>query len=367
MSSLKTLKHLWLVIITTLDCNLRCKYCYAKGGDRKDKTESELTQNFIEAFIKKAPALKRLTVTFFGGEPTLNFPLIKKTVSFCKKLELPVDFRISTNGMCDIRIWKYLIQNNFEIALSMDGMPKFNNLLRGLSAGLEEKIKILVNNEVKFHIRTTLMDSNISHFPRAVEWWSKLGVPAIHFEVLSPMGRAQESNIKPPKNQSLYKNVKKTVEIAEDENIFLIHSSWMNLTDPLDYFCTSCKGIQFILLPSGKISSCFMVESEDNPIFEKFIVGKMKGSKIVFNGNSQELENISVKTMCPCNRCEVKKICSGGCLAKHLAATGSLLTPSPDYCKVKKLLINIGQKALNKSYKCVLGFNFLNQKREERR
>ena len=167
MSSLKTL---WLVLIATRDCNLNCQYCYANGGDNKEYMGGELAEKMIAAFLNKFHSAKKLVVTFFGGEPTLNPNLIRSVVDFCKKLPIETRFRISTNGICKDDIWNFIMRNDFEISLSMDGMPKINELLRGTSSGLEEKIKQLVKGGKVFHIRSTITGTNIFHLPEAIRW-----------------------------------------------------------------------------------------------------------------------------------------------------------------------------------------------------
>lgn len=248
MSSLTTL---WLILITTLDCNLRCVYCYADGGDVKKYMGKNLAKNFIRGFLNKPDSPEELIITFFGGEPTLNFNLMKKIVSFCDSLPVKTKFRIATNGMCGQNIWKYLIDRNFAIALSMDGAPQINNLSRGRSAGLKEKIRSLSARDINFHIRSTLTETNINYFAEAVEWWADLGAKLIHFEVVDTRGRAEKNKISPPDNKSLIQSISNAIEMAEKKKIYLTHSSWMNLKNPSNYFCSSCHGLRIC---------CFLME-----------------------------------------------------------------------------------------------------------
>lgn len=360
MSSLTTL---WLVLIATQDCNLRCKYCYVNGGDLKNYMNANLARNFIHGFLNKYRGVKELVITFFGGEPALNFNLVNKIIVFCEELPVKTRFRISTNGMCDKNIWQYLANKNFSIALSMDGKPKINNLLRGHSAGLENKIRYLAKRNVNFHIRSTLTKTNINNFPEAIEWWANLRVKLIHFEVVDYHGRAEKNQILPPDNQLLFQAISRAVEMAEKKKIYLMHSSWMNLKNPSNYFCSSCRGLQCILLPDGQISSCYAV-IDDNSLFKNFIIGKLDSrNKIQWNPNKNILNSINVDKMIPCRTCEVKKICSGGCLAKHWQTMGSLLTPSPEYCERKKLMIKIARDYARSNFKSILGFEYLNKRR----
>lgn len=342
----KKIKHLWLVLIATSDCNLKCNYCYNNGGENIRYMDITVAKMGISAFLKEFPKLKKLTITFFGGEPTLNQNLIYKIVEFCQASPIKTNFRIVTNGMCEKKIWKFILENRFEISLSMDGIPGINNVTRGKSDGLKEKIKELVENDNEFQVRSTLTSQNIKFFSKSVRWWAGLGVKNIHFEEVDVVGRAKKNFINPPEIKIMAKEIEKVIKTAEDNNINLIYSSWMSLNNPSSYFCDSCRGFQYMLFSDGSIGGCF--SAKQNKLFEKnFIVGKLKKNEIKWLGNKNYLQSISTEKMPQCKNCEVKMICGGGCYAQHLMTSGSILSPSPEYCERAKSMIALGKKYAN--------------------
>lgn len=349
----------YLVFIATTDCNLRCRYCYANGGDKKDYMQPDDAISYIKAFENQGAT--NFMIAFIGGEPILNFDLIKKVVSYTKRNNLKTTFRISTNGSAKNNAWKCLLDNKFKIALSMDGKPDVNSLTRDESPFLESRIEYLIKKNAKFHIRATLTEKNIGYFSEAIEWWAKKGVRVIHFEIVNPKkGRAVKNKISGLSDSSIKEYISEAIEIAKQNKIFLFNSAWMNLTDPNDHFCSSCHGEQFIILPDGSISACFSIQNTSEPLSKNFIIGKIVDSEIIWNAEAKDtLAQLSYKKIEGCQKCNVRRICAGGCPMRHLLETGSFYKNSKSYCEMKKILINLAKSALKVNNKYVLGYKYL--------
>ena len=88
------------------DCNLACEYCFASkggfGGERCLMSE-ETARKAIDFLIERSVGRRNLEVDFFGGEPLMNFDVVKKTVEYArgKEAEYGKNFRftITTNGL----------------------------------------------------------------------------------------------------------------------------------------------------------------------------------------------------------------------------------------------------------------------------
>jgi uncharacterized protein len=114
-------------------CNLNCKYCYASGGNYKRPNNLmtiEKANEILEQVFEQYTSIK--TVYFFGGEPLLNFSLIKYIV---EKLEIhygKMDFRTVTNGLylTNSKI-DFMDTHNFKLYVSLDGPKQFQDYLRG--------------------------------------------------------------------------------------------------------------------------------------------------------------------------------------------------------------------------------------------
>lgn len=118
-----------ILIMVTQTCNLACAYCYAGGGTYGGSTklmpEAEALAA-IDLMLRRAPEQKSFTVTLFGGEPLLNFPLVQRIVAYCERIreERAVDFRFSmtTNGtVVTDEIVDFLKAHRFTLMVSFAG------------------------------------------------------------------------------------------------------------------------------------------------------------------------------------------------------------------------------------------------------
>lgn len=140
-----------LTLCVTEDCNFRCTYCVYGGGYTAWHTHSTRKMSFetavaaIDDFIKHSSYYHNnskdvdiRSIGFYGGEPLLNFELIKKCVIYVKqKMAIPISFHIVTNGSLLIgEIAEFLASENFLIEISLDGPSHIHNICRHFSNGL---------------------------------------------------------------------------------------------------------------------------------------------------------------------------------------------------------------------------------------
>ena len=125
-----------LTLGVTEDCNMRCKYCVYGGNYRMVRSHSRKRMSFrvaqqaIDYFLAHSVDIcgeHRISIGFYGGEPLLNFDLIKQCVAYLREVipELPVegiDYHITTNGTCFAdEIIDFLIENEFLVLVTLDG------------------------------------------------------------------------------------------------------------------------------------------------------------------------------------------------------------------------------------------------------
>jgi len=130
-----------VVLEVTECCNLSCTYCiyrcpdyptYKRGG--KKVMNFETGKRSIDFFFKNhSPENETILVGFYGGEPFLNFKLIKQLVNYTKKLPFtkPVTFSVTSNGiLLTPRILEYLVEGKFLLTLSFDGPEEIHDKMR---------------------------------------------------------------------------------------------------------------------------------------------------------------------------------------------------------------------------------------------
>lgn len=168
-------------------CNLNCRYCYANGGNYNRKNE-KMKEHVIDETLKKIfnKYDKVHTVYFFGGEPLLNFDIIKYIIS---KMESryrvnDIDFRVVTNGIClTKRMATYFEKLNFKVYISIDGPKYIHEYLRGSDTFdiIIEKIKKIKEEFPLLRMEllctyTKYHQDNIS-FENLVNFFEKIDIP----------------------------------------------------------------------------------------------------------------------------------------------------------------------------------------------
>jgi uncharacterized protein len=109
-------------------CNLKCKYCFANEGTYNHKSQflSKTTCDNILHLIENFPSIKY--ITFFGGEPFLNYKCIQYLCEKIKKLNSNIKFLTQTNGTIMSEEIKEIIKTyNIQITLSIDGYREDND------------------------------------------------------------------------------------------------------------------------------------------------------------------------------------------------------------------------------------------------
>jgi radical SAM protein with 4Fe4S-binding SPASM domain len=131
-----------VALVLTSACNLRCKYCYEKH-DLRDRRSMPFTmiKEILSRHLNASNDYKRVIVDFFGGEPLLEFPLIKQTIEWVKscKWQKEYSFQIGTNGtILNDEIKSFLLKNrkNIELSFSLDGNRTAHNISRDNSYDL---------------------------------------------------------------------------------------------------------------------------------------------------------------------------------------------------------------------------------------
>jgi len=163
------LAHMTLGV--TQECNLRCSYCVYSGKFKDLRTHTQ--EHMSEETALKACAYflqhlstekKELFVTYYGGEPFLNFPVIVKTHEYLTSiLKERVQFSITTNGtLIDRPVREFLVRNKIHLTVSLDGDRHIHDRYRRFLNGLPSFDQIIANidklraeNEAYFNLYVT--------------------------------------------------------------------------------------------------------------------------------------------------------------------------------------------------------------------
>ncbi len=125
-----------LIVHVSNDCNMRCLYCYGQGGCYNMERELMKEETVIEALEKMYAIYPEIDlINFFGGEPTLNLPVIKAACKYVKSKNKKTVVGMVSNGTCaNEEILELIRDYDFRITFSVD-VPAMQDKLRPLVGG----------------------------------------------------------------------------------------------------------------------------------------------------------------------------------------------------------------------------------------
>ncbi len=139
------------------DCNLACKYCFAEEGEyhgRRALMSFEVGKAALDFLIANSGSRRNLEVDFFGGEPTLNFQVVKDLVAYGREQEKLHNknfrFTLTTNGvLLSDEIMEFANKEMANVVLSIDGRKEVNDNMRPFRGG-QGSYDVIVPKFLKF-------------------------------------------------------------------------------------------------------------------------------------------------------------------------------------------------------------------------
>ncbi len=179
------------------DCNLACKYCFAQEGEyhgRRALMSLETGKKALDFLVKNSGNRVNLEVDFFGGEPLLNWPVVKELVAYGRSLEEPYHkkfrFTLTTNGiLLNDEILEFVNREMANVVLSIDGRKEINDLMRPYRGGqgiydtIVPKFQKVAEsrNQMNYYVRGTFTRNN-KDFAKDVAHLADLGFEQISVE-----------------------------------------------------------------------------------------------------------------------------------------------------------------------------------------
>ncbi len=247
-----------LYLAVTLDCNLRCIYCYARGGESKEYMRFTTARKVMEKYYDD-----NLKVQFTGGEPLLNFKLIKRLAE-----RYNAKFSVQTNGtLLDIEKIEKLMELGVTVGVSIDGPPKVNDKLRpyadgrGSTKDVLRAMMLLKSFGVDYGITCVVTPFNEKHLREAVDLAYAFGARSISFDILKRVGRG--ANMSPP-----------DISCIRDAINYSITSGYKlrfrNIVKNFLPKCAALNGWSVFISPSGKeVFTCPTLASAGIEIADK--------------------------------------------------------------------------------------------------
>lgn len=334
------------------DCNLKCKYCFASQGNFKGERSMmslETGKKALEFLAKSSGNRRNLEVDFFGGEPLMNFQVVKDLVAYGRELEKTYHknfrFTITTNGvLLDEDKMGFINENMENIVLSLDGRKPVNDEMRLTVSGdgsydvILPKIKQMVElrGDKDYYVRGTFTNKNTDFGKDALEFYHN-GFKKISIEPVVAPDEMDYALIAEHIEEVLreYEDFSKQyIKLKRNDPKFSFFHFMIDLDQGPCVIKRSVgcgAGSEYIAVtPEGEIYPCHQFVGE-----KKFLLGEIESG--INNADIRErFKNANVYTKKECRECWARFYCSGGCHANAFYAHGDILKPYEIGCEMEK-------------------------------
>ncbi|MDD5329386.1 MAG: radical SAM protein [Sulfuricella sp.] len=339
------LRNLYLVI--SQDCNLACGYCYAQGGDFGRGASLMKPETMRAAFDRLLPlAGKTLAVSFFGGEPLLNFELMKDAVAYGQQLAARRDVRfvycLTTNGtLLDDERLAFLAAHVRHIAISLDGGAAVTNAGRRFKDGggdvhgtVLANIRRLRKAGIPFALRGTVMEQHAAGLEEAARHLDGLGAVSLR---IAPAAAATEWRGDSLRawtagygrlNRASLESIMAGREPVVANELCKVAAHRL-LGERRLYPCAAGEGVLAVAADGGVYPCDHFVGTD------AFCMGSVHDRDFpgeALRDVAARLKGNTVERRPKCAGCNVRYDCGGECPAQSLLRCGDIAEPSASHC-----------------------------------
>lgn len=334
------------------DCNLACKYCFAEEGEyhgRRALMSFEVGKKALDFLIANSGNRRNLEVDFFGGEPLMNWQVVKDLVAYGREQEKIHDknfrFTITTNGvLLNDEIQEFVNKEMDNVVLSLDGRQEVNDHMRPFRNGkgsydlIVPKFQKLAEsrNQQKYYVRGTFTRENLD-FSKDVLHFADLGFEQISIEPVvgeeTDFYSIQEEHL--PQIFEEYDILAKELIKREKEGRGVNFFHFMIDLDGgpcISKRLSGCgSGTEYLAVtPWGDLYPCHQFVGD-----EDFLMGNVDDG-ITRPEIAEEFRGCSVYSKEKCKNCFAKFYCSGGCMANAYKFHGSIHNTYDVGCEMER-------------------------------
>ncbi len=334
------------------DCNMNCAYCFGDKGAFEGircLLSLETGKKAIDFLIQHSANRHNLEIDFFGGEPLMNFEVVKELVDYGreeeKKYNKNIRFTITTNGvLLDEEKAAYIDENMSNVILSIDGRPEVNDRMRKTvnGKGTYDVIKdhyiqfVKKREDRQYYVRGTFTRHNLD-FADDVKHLLDLGFRNVSVE---PVVTSEQYEY------SLRDEDEETI-LREYDRLSDMYLEQAMEGKPFDFFhfnvdlnqgpcvikrVSGCgAGTEYVAVsPEGDVYPCHQfVGNKDYQLGTIF-------DETFENGLFDMFNQAHIYNKEDCRSCWAKFYCSGGCHANALHTEGDIMKPYRLGCALEK-------------------------------
>lgn len=306
-------------IFFTNRCNLKCIYCFSRGGDTSGDNSFERIKALIDFWRDSPGDCKKERVSFFSsGEPTLAFGLMKKTHDYINRtFKKRMEVSLISNGTFPEPVADWIIKNDINLQIGCDGPPYIQDFQRPSRSG--PKSSKMIENNIRhflkrgyrnFHTHAVITTNSLNRMDEILNYLHRLGVERVSFAEMFVLGRATKGLF--VDMEDYVKNLMKIIELSETYGI----ECSVNIINKNKVSSKSCgAGTMLALLEDGSIATCHnALENDDVSRF--FTIGKYDEKTKRIRIDSKKRTLIAERTadkIEKCRNCVLKWNCGGSC------------------------------------------------------
>ena len=334
------------------DCNLACQYCFAEEGEYHGKRELmsyEVGKKALDFLVANSGNRRNLEVDFFGGEPLMNFQVVKDLVAYGRSLEKEHDknfrFTLTTNGvLLDDDIMEFANKEMGNVVLSIDGRKEVHDRMRPFRKGAGSYDLIVPKfqkfaesrHQDKYYVRGTFTHNNLD-FSKDVLHLADLGFKQISVEPVV----AQDTDSYAIREEDLPQLMEEYEKLAlemvrrhgteEDFNFFHFMIDLEGGPCVAKRLSGCGSGTEYLAVtPTGDLYPCHQFVGNTD-----FLMGNVDDG-VVNTELRDEFKSCNVYAKEKCRECFARFYCSGGCAANSYNFHGDIHNAYDIGCALQK-------------------------------
>lgn len=334
------------------DCNLACRYCFAEEGEyhgRRAMMSFEVGRKALDFLIQNSGSRRNLEVDFFGGEPLMNWQVVKDLVAYGREQEKIHNknfrFTLTTNGvLLNEEVMEFANREMDNVVLSIDGRKEVNDFMRPFRKGagsydlIVPKYQTFADsrNQDRYYVRGTFTRHNLD-FSKDVLHLAELGFKQISVEPVVAAD-SEEYALREEDLPQIFEEydllAREMIEREKAGKGFNFFHFMIDLSGgPCVYKRLSgCgSGTEYLAVtPWGDLYPCHQFVGE-----EKYLMGNVDEG-MTNTGICSEFKGCNVYAKEKCRDCFARFYCSGGCAANSYNFTGKIDDVYEIGCKLQK-------------------------------
>jgi len=339
-----------LCLLIAQDCNMKCGYCFAdEYASKRALMSTETGKKAVDFLLKNSGSRKNLEVDFFGGEPLLNFDVVKEIVAYARGKEAEIGkhirFTLTTNGiLLDDDKLEFINREMKNVVLSIDGRREVNDNMRQTLGGngtydtiVPKFLKTAESrNQENYYVRGTFTKYNLDFSNDALHL-ADLGFKQVSVEPVvcsNGMPYGLKKDDLPVVFGEYEKLAEELISRENREGDFNFFHYMIDLEGgPCVYKrIAGCgAGTEYLCVAAnGELYPCHQFTG-----IERFKMGSVELG-VSNNELREEFLGCNVYTKEKCRDCFAKFYCGGGCAANAYNENGTIDEPYEIGCEMQK-------------------------------